>query len=180
MEKIKHGNCTNSPISKSSASHRITKLAVLAGILPTLDGSIQCSDCDEPATEYDHRDYMKPLDVAPVCRSCNCVRGSALNHTKPTTGNEVFDKKIKLERRLQTQKEIIKAYGEGGDKAKLTREDAICLFGSRKAMADAMGTTIAAVSMLPSKGYLVQKKSDQIVGYLLRTGRLGVVQEVES
>ena len=75
MEKIKHGNCANSPISKSSASHRITKLAVLAGILPTLDGSIQCSDCEQPATEYDHRDYMKPLDVAPVCRSCmgRCV-----------------------------------------------------------------------------------------------------------
>lgn len=38
-----------------------------------------CADCGKPATEYDHRDYTKPLDVAPVCRSCNHKRGSAFN-----------------------------------------------------------------------------------------------------
>lgn len=36
-----------------------------------------CTDCGKPATCYDHRDYTKPLDVQPVCRSCNVMRGPA-------------------------------------------------------------------------------------------------------
>lgn len=36
-----------------------------------------CADCDRPANVYDHRDYTKPLEVAPVCWSCNNRRGSA-------------------------------------------------------------------------------------------------------
>src|SRR5688572_10477609 len=36
-----------------------------------------CVDCGEPAKVYDHRDYSKPLDVQPVCHSCNNLRGSA-------------------------------------------------------------------------------------------------------
>lgn len=36
-----------------------------------------CSDCDKQAFCYDHRDYGRPLDVDPVCRSCNTRRGSA-------------------------------------------------------------------------------------------------------
>ena len=64
-------------------------------------------------------------------------------------------------------------------KHRYTRKQALALFGSRRAMAEALGTTAAAISMLPKTGYLVQKKSDQINGYLLRTGRLGLVEEVE-
>jgi hypothetical protein len=48
------------------------------GLLPALNGSIACVDCGEPAAHYDHRDYSKPLDVVPVCRSCNCRRGPGL------------------------------------------------------------------------------------------------------
>ena len=47
------------------------------GLLPQLDGSIACTDCGAPAQEYDHRDYGRPLDVQPVCRSCNKRRGTA-------------------------------------------------------------------------------------------------------
>lgn len=47
------------------------------GLLPELDGSIACSDCDKPAKQYDHRDYSRALDVEPVCRSCNVRRGTA-------------------------------------------------------------------------------------------------------
>jgi len=36
---------------------------------------IPCADCGRRALQYDHRDYRKPLDVVPVCRSCNCRRG---------------------------------------------------------------------------------------------------------
>jgi len=38
----------------------------------------KCVDCGRQATEYDHRDYRKPLEVEPVCRSCNRKRGPAL------------------------------------------------------------------------------------------------------
>lgn len=39
-----------------------------------------CVDCGKPARDYDHRDYARPLDVQPVCRSCNRKRGPAANH----------------------------------------------------------------------------------------------------
>jgi hypothetical protein len=37
-----------------------------------------CVDCGAPAVFYDHRDYDKPFDVVPVCRSCNIRRGTAM------------------------------------------------------------------------------------------------------
>lgn len=51
--------------------------AIRAGALPKLCGDIQCVDCGEPARHYEHRDYTKPLDVVPVCISCNYSRGPA-------------------------------------------------------------------------------------------------------
>ena len=36
-----------------------------------------CVDCGAMAHDWDHRDYSKPLDVEPVCRSCNLRRGPA-------------------------------------------------------------------------------------------------------
>lgn len=60
---------------------RITSIvhnAVSLGILPKLDGSIPCVDCGKPATDYDHRDYNRPLDVDPTCHSCNLKRGPAI------------------------------------------------------------------------------------------------------
>ncbi len=41
--------------------------------------SFRCVDCAKRAEVYDHRDYAKPLVVAPVCRSCNKKRGPGLN-----------------------------------------------------------------------------------------------------
>ena len=40
--------------------------------------SLKCTDCLAQATEYDHRDYSKPIDVEPVCRRCNLRRGHAI------------------------------------------------------------------------------------------------------
>lgn len=37
-----------------------------------------CVDCGAGAEHYDHRDYNRPLDVVPVCRSCNLHRGRAI------------------------------------------------------------------------------------------------------
>lgn len=38
----------------------------------------KCVDCGRPADRWDHRDYRKPLEVEPVCRSCNWYRARAL------------------------------------------------------------------------------------------------------
>jgi hypothetical protein len=40
--------------------------------------TFNCVDCGKTAHGYDHRDYRKPLDVVPICRSCNYKRGPAL------------------------------------------------------------------------------------------------------
>lgn len=61
----------------SGRAHAIVCSAIDAGDLPKLDGANPCFDCGKPAQHYDHRDYGKPLDVDPVCRTCNKLRGSA-------------------------------------------------------------------------------------------------------
>ena len=38
-----------------------------------------CADCGGAATDYDHREYAKPLRVDAVCRGCNLRRGSAID-----------------------------------------------------------------------------------------------------
>ena len=53
--------------------------AIRHGDLSPLDGSVLCVDCGKPASEYDHRDYTRPLDVVPVCRHCNQLRGPGAN-----------------------------------------------------------------------------------------------------
>ena len=65
--------------------------AVRQGVLARLDGSVRCVDCGAPATGYDHRDYARPLDVQPVCRSCNNKRGHAAN----------WERRVGLEVRLK-------------------------------------------------------------------------------
>lgn len=58
---------------------RLVRDAVLNGnLLPAK--LLSCTDCGKPAVLYDHRDYSKPLDVQPVCKSCNNKRGSAKNY----------------------------------------------------------------------------------------------------
>lgn len=78
-------------------AHRYVEIALRYGDLRQLDGSIACVDCGEPANEYDHRDYMKPLAVEPVCRACNQARGPGLHRdpgevgTKPPTLRQRFE-----------------------------------------------------------------------------------------
>lgn len=55
----------------------MVSMAVRHGYLPHISTCI-CVDCGQPARAYDHRDYNKPLEVSPVCRSCNCKRGPAI------------------------------------------------------------------------------------------------------
>ena len=60
-------------------SHTLVRTAVKRGLLPDLKtGEFACADCGGVALEYDHRDYGRPFDVTPVCRSCNKQRGTAV------------------------------------------------------------------------------------------------------
>jgi hypothetical protein len=56
--------------------HGIVARAIKRGELKHAS-ELTCVDCGRPASQYDHRDYTKPLQVDPVCRSCNVMRGPA-------------------------------------------------------------------------------------------------------
>jgi DNA-directed RNA polymerase subunit RPC12/RpoP len=72
------------PTAKNgSHAHSMVQLAIRLGYIKPLSECV-CTDCGATATDYDHRDYNKPLDVDPVCRSCNFRRGPAIVF-KPTT-----------------------------------------------------------------------------------------------
>ena len=40
---------------------------------------LKCEDCQGGAQCYDHRYYARPFEVAPVCVTCNRIRGPALD-----------------------------------------------------------------------------------------------------
>lgn len=62
-------------------AHQKVRRAVVSGQLPRVK-TLTCVDCGKPARCYDHRDYTKPLDVAPVCFSCNTRRGPAYPYSE--------------------------------------------------------------------------------------------------
>ena len=52
---------------------QIVRRAVLAGKLTNLKETfVPCADCGKRATNYDHRDYGKPLEVAMQCEARPC------------------------------------------------------------------------------------------------------------
>lgn len=69
-------------------AHSYVTTAIYNGDLPKLDGGVACVDCGAPAVEYDHRDYKKPMEVDPVCKSCNQLRGPGLHRDPSETGNK--------------------------------------------------------------------------------------------
>lgn len=73
-----------------SYAQAAVRRARLAGILPDLStGEYACTDCSGVASQYDHRDYSRPLDVEPVCAGCNHRRGKA---SIPTADRFAFRK----------------------------------------------------------------------------------------
>jgi hypothetical protein len=79
-----------SRVSGQSAAGLTVNRAIKDGKLPAAS-NMKCVDCGNPAQVYDHRDYAKPLEIEPVCKSCNRKRGSAIwigqktRFTKPET-----------------------------------------------------------------------------------------------
>lgn len=49
--------------------------AVKTGALPS-PKTLRCKDCGAQAFCYDHRDYYQPLNVDPVCKRCDKLRGA--------------------------------------------------------------------------------------------------------
>lgn len=64
-------------VSAQNAAGRLLNREIAAGRMPKAKGLV-CADCGLMAQVYDHRDYAKPLEVQPVCRSCNMIRGHAV------------------------------------------------------------------------------------------------------
>lgn len=58
---------------------RAVQAAKKRGELAYLPDGTPCVDCGAEAMVYDHREYAKPLDVEPVCVSCNKRRGPAID-----------------------------------------------------------------------------------------------------
>ena len=54
-------------------------MAVSMGRMPAAR-TFLCVDCSAPAHSYDHRRYLDPLAVDPVCRKCNIKRGMAIDY----------------------------------------------------------------------------------------------------
>ena len=53
--------------------------------------NFECKDCGAPAVEYDHRDYTLPLEVDPVCHSCNMKRGPTALFSQGSVQHFFFD-----------------------------------------------------------------------------------------
>lgn len=69
-EKIKY--------SQMERAKGVVYVQVRKGKLPKPE-LFDCVDCGEEAKHWEHRDYLKPLQVEPVCPSCNSKRGPGLN-----------------------------------------------------------------------------------------------------
>jgi hypothetical protein len=68
--------CARRSFEEGQRAGALCRGAVRRGDLPHAK-TLTCTDCAKPASEYEHRDYTKPLDVVPICRSCNLKRGRA-------------------------------------------------------------------------------------------------------
>lgn len=87
LGEISHNRTRLSPYCSCTCAMAVSAIAQKAGAavnyeihhgrIQKLAGDVPCVDCGKPACQYDHRDYTKPLEVVPVCRSCNYKRGPA-------------------------------------------------------------------------------------------------------
>jgi ribosome-binding protein aMBF1 (putative translation factor) len=57
-------------------ARRVFNEAKRKGLFPPAK-TLKCVDCSKQAMDWDHRSYDRPLEVEPVCRSCNQKRGPA-------------------------------------------------------------------------------------------------------
>jgi hypothetical protein len=77
-KRVYCNDCQVRSMNRRSTLTAAVKRAISEGKLLN-PSSLKCVDCGKPAFCYDHRDWSKPLDVEPVCRSDNNRRGAAKN-----------------------------------------------------------------------------------------------------
>lgn len=63
----------------------------------------ECVRCGKQAKEYDHRDYAKPMDIQPMCRSCNKRMPAGLMPANILEINEAYREREKKMSRLKTR-----------------------------------------------------------------------------
>lgn len=66
--------CAYSTDKLRNKSRSMVTVAIHKGKIPH-PSTLVCVDCGKQATCYDHRNYYEPLNVDPVCKSCDCLRG---------------------------------------------------------------------------------------------------------
>lgn len=76
--------CDKQVVDARQAAMRCVGREIKSGRMPKAETLI-CHDCGIAAKDYDHRSYLRPLDVTPVCRSCNLMRGPAIWRIPDTT-----------------------------------------------------------------------------------------------
>lgn len=69
--------CRRAQFIAGVAANKVISTEIRLGRLQRAK-TLTCVDCGAPGHDWDHRDYSRPLDVQPVCRSCNIKRGPAL------------------------------------------------------------------------------------------------------
>ena len=90
MDGLKRGQLVVSSVERyrlMAKAHSAVAKAVREKRIPPAH-SMKCTDCGVNAKEYDHRNYYEPLEVEPVCRSCNLARGKAIPHADPSIEDE--------------------------------------------------------------------------------------------
>jgi len=75
-------DCWLKAVEWQALAARQVALAIKRGELSRPETQ-RCVDCGRRARQYDHRLYAAPLQVEPVCRSCNAKRGPALDFLSP-------------------------------------------------------------------------------------------------
>ena len=75
-------NRQQAPRAPDREAHYQVARAIRLGTLRR-PAEFPCTDCGRASEHYDHRDYLRPLDVQPVCRKCNFRRGPAAKHLPP-------------------------------------------------------------------------------------------------
>jgi hypothetical protein len=68
------GDCNKQRIKARSKALSAVAKAIREGKMERADTKY-CVDCGAFATVHDHRNYLEPLKVDPVCTSCNQKRG---------------------------------------------------------------------------------------------------------
>ena len=79
---------------------------------------VKCMDCDKRATCWDHRDYLKPDDIDPVCHSCNWKRGPA----KPVNVDDLSPRRRENFYKRQFELKVLRLLNQGNNQTQTAKK----------------------------------------------------------